>query len=365
MKKILFALLSIVPLSGFAQNEISAPDVTLELETSASANFIEDDFEQMNFKVNRLRLGFQGGLGDNLSYHFRTTFHKNADVFSLDNISRAVELAKVTWTPSQKWDLSAGKMFVVHGGYENYVNVLLVREFTDFNNCIEVYQTGVQGTYHASDDHHFTLQVVNNKAESDRDLYPAGLPEGLESAKIPLMGTFNWDGFFADKAVRLMYSASASQVAQGKYLYYLTSGNIYEKGPILAYLDVMYARSQVDKHQRITSLMGAPTAQNVEYLTLIADFEYQFTPKWNAYVKGAYETAKVYKDNSIYRKGNYLTTWNAQACVEWFPFTKDKGLKVYLHYVYKGNIANSSLLKITVPDTQRVSLGLTYSIPVI
>ena len=129
----------------------------------------------------------------------------------------------------------------------------------------------------------------------------------------------------------------------------------------------MYTRAQVDKNQRLTSLFGGPVAQNVQYLTLIADFEYQFTPKWNAYVKGAYETANIYKDNGMYKKGHYLTTWNAQACVEWLPFTKEKGLKFYLHYVYKGNQLQgaASAFNAFIPDTQRISLGLTYMIPVL
>ena len=369
MKRLFCILLTLLPLAGFAQNGITKPEVLLELETSTNVNFIDDDFEQVNFKMNRLRLGMKGELGNNLSYHFRTTFHKSYDKFSLDNISKAVELAKVAWTPNNKWDFAAGKLFVVHSGYENYVNVLLVREFTDFNENIEVYQTGLQGSYHLSEDQHFTLQFVNNRAENHQELFPYGLPDGIGAAKVPFMGTFNWDGFFADKSVRLMYSASASQVAQGKYLYYITGGNIYEKGPILTYLDIMYARADVDKHQRITSLGGGlfPTAQNVQYLTLIADFEYQFTSKWNAYVKGAYETASVYKDNGLYKKGRYLTTWNAQACVEWFPFTKEKGLKVYLHYLYKGNELhdNAMAMNAVLPDRQRISLGLTYFIPVL
>lgn len=386
MKKIIIALALLLPLAGAAQNQALIenndstntllknfrhikPHINLEFAASANVLFTEGDFDQMAFKMDRVRLGFAGELSDGLSYHFRTTFHKPYDKFSFDNITKAVELAKITWAPNEKWDFSAGKLFVAHGGYENYVNVLLVREFTDFNNCIEVYQTGVQASYHTSGDQHFILQVVNNRAESHQELFPYGLPDGIGASKVPLMGTFNWDGYFADRAVRLMYSVTASQVAQNKYLYYLTAGNIYEKGPILAYFDIMYARADVDKHQRITSLGGGlfPTAQNVEYLTLIADFEYQFTPKWNAYVKGAYETANVFKENGPYLKGNYLTTWNAQACVEWFPFTKDKGLKVYLHYVYKGNeLKNaSSVMNAVLPDTQRISLGLTYMIPVL
>lgn len=376
MKKLFIILTIILPLSAAAQEVKDKlaemkPDILIELETSANAYFTENDFDQMSFKMNRARLGFSGKLGDNLSYHFRTTFHKKADPFSFDNISKAVELAKIAWTPNEKVELSAGKLFVEHAGYENYVNVLLVREFTDFNNCIEIYQTGVQGTYHFSPTQQLTLQVVNNRAESDDEIYAYGLPQGIASAKVPLMGTLNWNGWFADKAVRLMYSASVSQIAQGKYLYYLMGGNIYEKGPVLAYLDVLYARGDVDKHQRISSLTGdgllPMTAQNTEYLTLIADFEYQLSPKLNVWVKGAYETAGVYKENGYYDKGLYQTSWNAQTSLEWFPFTKAKGLKVYLHYVYKGYELTEKALALNANafDYQRISLGLTYSIPVL
>ena len=374
MKKHLIFLLALAfSLSAAAQDDtdfrLAKPDITLELETSANALFTEGDFDEMVFKMNRLRMGVAGGLGSGLSYHFRMAFHKSFDKFSLDNISKSVELAKVTWTPNERWDFSAGKMFVVHGGYENYVNVLLVREFTDFNSCIEVYQTGVQASYHTSNDQSFTLQVVNNRAESHQELFQYGLPDGIEASRLPLMGTFNWDGFFADRSIRLMYAATASQIAKGKYLYYLTAGNIYEKGPVLAYLDIMYARADVDKHQRITSLGGGllPTAQNVEYLTLIADFEYQFTPKWNAYVKGAYETADIYKANGVFAEGRYLTSWNAQACLEWFPLSEDKGFKVFAHYLYKGHelTENAKALMAVVPHTQRISLGIVYVIPVL
>lgn len=363
MKKLL--LMMSVFAAVFASAQTS--HIKLELETSGNARFVEDEFEDMAFMVNRLRLDFQGDLGDNLYYHFRTTYHKKADPFAVDNISRALEMANIRWSPSEKFDLVVGKQFVEHAGYENYVNVLLVREFTDFNSNIEVYMTGLKGTYHFNPDQQLTFQLTNNRSETHNELFANSL--GIEPAKIPLMGTLNWNGWFADRALNLMYATSVSQVAQGKYLYYFTGGNIYQKGPILTYFDIMYARGQVDKSQRITSLTGGllPVAQNTEYLTLIADFEYQFAPKWNAYIKGAYETASVYEDNGFYKKGTYLNTWNAQACLEWFPMNKKKGLKIYLHYVYKGNeLQDRALaLKAVLPDSQRISLGLTYSFPVL
>ena len=95
--------------------------------------------------------------------------------------------------------------------------------------------------------------------------------------------------------------------------------------------------------------------------------DYQFHPKWNAYLKGVYETAGVYEANGPFAAGRYLTTWNAQACVEWFPFTEDKGFKVFAHYLYKGHklAENAIALGAVVPHTQRISLGIQYIIPVL
>ena len=201
------------------------------------------------------------------------------------------------------------------------------------------------------------------------------MPDGVEPSKFPLIGTLNWNGWFADRSINLMYSASAGQLAKGKNVYYFMCGNIYQKGPILAYLDVLYSRSAIDSQQRITGLLNCgETVQNTQYLTFIADVDYQFHPKWNAYLKGAYETACIYKSygrtllgDTKFEKGRYMTSWNAQACLEWFPFTEDKGFKVFAHYVYKGHILSdyAKTLGAVKPDTQRISLGIQYIIPVL
>ena len=109
------------------------------------------------------------------------------------------------------------------------------------------------------------------------------------------------------------------------------------------------------------------TAQNTEYFTVIANLDYRFHPKWNGYIKGAYETAGVYEANGPFAAGRYLTAWNAQACMEWFPFASDGGFKVFLHLLYKGYdlASNADALGAAVPHTQRISLGIQYIIPVL
>lgn len=357
---------------GNESAEIST-HINLEFAGSANAYFTDGKFDEASFKMNRVRLEIYGRLHDNLSYHFRQSFNKYSNPYSVDNMSSSIEYANIKWHMGDRLDLVAGKQFLAVAGYEGYVNGLLVREFSDFNNNFEIYQTGLMGIIRMTPTQHLMLQITNNRNSADNEMYLYGLPDGLESTKIPLLGTVNWNGWFADKSIHLMYSASVGQLAKGKNIYYLMCGNIYEKGPVLAYLDVLYSRSAIDSQQRITTLQGQSrgmlpvTAQNTQYLTFIANVDYQFHPKWNAYLKGVYETAGVYEENGIFAKGRYLTTWNAQACLEWFPFIQDKGFKVFAHYLYKGHALadNAIALGAAMPHTQRVSLGIQYIIPVL
>ncbi len=403
MKRLIFALMILLPAAALAQNEqtlISENDsipslieriidqrdkeemgdykirkitshINLEFVTSANAYFTEDNFDELSFKMNRVRLEIYGRLNESLSYHFRQSFNKYSNPHSVDNLSSSIEYANIKWHPNEKFTLVAGKQFMNLAGYEGWLNAVKVREFCNFNNNVAIYQTGLMGTVRPNPNHELSLQVVNIRSGRDGDQYVYGLPDGVEPTKVPMMATLNWNGWFADKAVHLMYSASAGQQAKGKNIYYLMCGNIFEKGPIVAYVDVLYSREAIDSQQRITTLQGGGlspvTAQNTQHFTVIADFDYQFHPKWNAYVKGAYETASVYEANGIFKKGRYITSWNAQACIEWFPLSEDKGLKVFAHYVYHGHKLTQNALDINgyLPHTQRISLGLVYVLPVL
>ena len=347
--------------------------INLEFAGSANAYFTGGEFDELSFKMNRVRLEIYGRLTDHLSYHFRQSFNKYTNPHSMDNLSSSIEYANITWHASDRFNLVAGKQFVALGGYEAYVNAMRLMEFCDFNNNVAVYQAGLMGVIQFNPSQQLLVQVVNNRSGSDSDLYIYGRPDGLEAAKVPLLATLNWNGLFLDDALHFRYSASVGQLAKGKNIYYLTCGNIYEKYPFIAYLDVMYSREGIDSQQRITALQGhgkgmlPVTAQNTSYLSFIGNFDYHFHPKWNAYVKGAYETSGIYEANGIFAKGRYITSWNAQACLEWFPFTEEKGLKVFAHYLYKGYelTENAEVMMASMPHTQRISLGLVYVIPVL
>lgn len=400
MNRLLLALVMLLPFAAAAQNEtLISPDdsipsliermmdqcedgykirqiksnINLEFYTSANAFFTEGDFDDLSFKLNRVRLEIEGHLNDHLSYHFRQSFNKYSNPHSMDNLSSSIEYANITWHASDKFDLVAGKQFVALGGYEAYVNALRVREFCEFNNNVAVYQAGLMGVVQFNPSQQLILQLVNNRSGSDSDLFLYGRPAEVEAAGFPLLATVNWNGLFLDDALHFRYSASAGQLGKGRNIYYLTCGNIYEKYPFVAYLDVMYSREGIDSQQRITALQAQGrgllpvTVQNTQYLSFIANLDYQFHPKWNAYVKGAYETAGVYQANGNFAEGRYMTSWNAQACLEWFPFAEDRGFKVFAHYLYKGHhlTENAEMMMAYMPHTQRISLGLVYVIPVL
>ena len=335
-------------------------NINLEFVTSAGAYFTENKLDEVSFKNNRVRLEMYGRLNKHISYHFRQSYTR---------YTSAIEYANIKWHYKDKFELTAGKQFAAFAGYEGYVNGIKVREFCEFNNYTDIFLPGLMGTYYFSPDQLVMFQIANNKSGLD----PKAFPVGVEPTKVPLLATANWNGFFADRTVHLMYSASVGSQAKGKNIYYLMCGNIYEKEPVIAYLDVLYARCGLDSQGRVTALQGSQAmgpvtiAENVQYLSVIANVDYQFHPKWNVYLKGAYETAGIYEANGVFEKGRYITSWNAQACMEWFPFTEDKGFKVFAHYLYKGHslTQKADALMAVMPHTQRVSIGLQYIIPVL
>lgn len=351
-------------------NPSLSAQMNLQFYTSGAAYFTEGKLDEAAFKLNRVRLEILGSFSEQFSYHFRQSYNKYSNPHSLDNLSSSIEYAFVNWKMSGLFSLMVGKQFLSLGGYEYYVNSIKVREFSDFNNNVGAYQAGVTGTFNFSPTQELVLQVLNNRSGGDEDTYIYGLPQGVEKTKLPIISTVNWNGLFCDKSLQLRYAAAWGQLADKKNIYYLTAGHIYERGPVLAYLDLMYSREGLDSKGLVSDLQGPAvatpvTAQHAEYFTTIANFDYRIHPNWNVYVKGAYETAGIYKANGRFAKGLYRTTWNAQACVEYFPM-RNSELLIFAHLLYKGYhlTSRAKALGGVRPDTQRVSVGLVYSIPV-
>ncbi len=337
-------------------------DLRLEFFNTLNSEFgAKGEYEGTSFKTNILRVAVFGDITDNVSYAFRQALQKPTAINSLENLANAVELANVTYHPVQSLALTFGKQFVAFGGWEHNVNVLRIKQFSEYVNAIACYQTGVSATWQMNPNHEWIFQVLDARGKKDAEWFQGGIPAGLEATRVPLMSTLNWNGYFADKALHFRYAASAASLAKERNAFYLTAANIYEKGAVLAAFDVMYSLEGLDNLGRLSAFTGE-TMQNVEYLTFIANAEYAFHSRWRASLKGAYEMTDIYKAADIYQAGRYLTQWNLQAGLEYMP-AANPDFKLFAWYLYKATTA-SDLAKyhcIGDNESQRVSLGVTYT----
>ena len=86
--------------------------INLEFAGSANAYFTEGKFDEASFKMNRVRLEIYGRLHDQLSYHFRQSYNRYSNPYSVDNMSSSIEYAYIKWHHnSGKFDLLAGKHY--------------------------------------------------------------------------------------------------------------------------------------------------------------------------------------------------------------------------------------------------------------
>lgn len=345
--------------------------MNLLFATSGVVNLTEGKLDDAYFRMNSVRWEVLGSFSKQFSYHLRQSYNKSTSPRPMDKVAASVDYALVHWKPSDRFTLTAGKQMIGLGGYEYYVSSIKVREYSDFNNHITCYQAGLAGAVRMSPTQELVMQVVNFRGGDDADVYAYGLPEGVRKSRVPLFATLNWNSFYApDRAYQLRYAASWGQLAENKNIYMLTTGHVYKRGPVLAYADVLYSREELDSKGLISDLQGPAvetpcTARHAEYFSVVGDFDYRFHPHWNFYLKGTYERSGVYRSNGPFAKGLYRTSWNAQACVEYFPMS-DSELYVFAHLLYKGNhlTRRAQALGATSTDTQRISVGLVYCIPV-
>lgn len=353
------------------KRKIDWANMNIQFASSLKASFINREFDEAAFRIDRIRLEILGAFHNKFSYHFRQSFNQYTNPnIPLDNLSGSVELAVVNWNVSDRVTLSAGKQAVQLSGYEYWVSAIKVRQFSDFNNAIPCYQAGLNVSYALNPDQTMNFQVTNLRNGALEDQFMYGLPQGVERSKVPVLATANWDGFFVDRALQLRYSLSYGQLAKKKNIFYFTCGNVWDKKPFLGYIDLMFSREGLDSKGLLSGITvdeegNGTTIQNVNYFTTIGNLDYRVNPHLNLYIKGVYEQGGVYKETPGFEEGTYRRVWNTQLCAEYYPMENSE-LLLYLHFLYK-NIhftERARLLGGENRNEQRISLGLVYTLPV-
>ena len=351
-------------------------NLNLEMQATFNANFFNKKLDEAAFRFNQVKLEANGEVNDRLFYWYRQNLNQGNEALSLENLPESIEYALIGYRLTDKLTITAGKQDVAWGGFEYDLNPLDIYEYSDMNEYLNCYFTGVTLGYELTPSQELRIQVTDNRLGSLEEAYGT-LPEGTRKPTAPLFYTLNWNSSYLDETLNLRYSITASEQAKNKWMYMAWAGHQIEVGLFNAYFDVMYTRGALDplgilsegytpeeKGEDDAEATSYPCALNADYLSLVAEANYRFHPKWNLFTKGMYETASIYKSTEQWVSGKYRTAWGYQAGVEFYPMA-DENLHIFL--MGAGRTYNltekAKSIGASIDNTARLTVGFIYSLP--
>ena len=290
------------------------------------------------------------------------------------NLPESIEYAMIGYRLNDKFTITLGKQDAAWGGFEYDLDPYAIYEYSDMNEYMDCYFTGITLGYQPTPSQELRLQVTDNRIGSMEDTYGI-LPAGIEKPRAPLFYTFNWNSSYLDEILNLRYSATAGEQAKGKWMYMAWAGHNVCTGPFDGYFDVMYTRGSLDPLGILTELVppsaeneeGPVCLRNIQYLSLVAEMNYRFHPKWHAFAKGMSETGSVYKagdEEEELPDGKYRTAWGLQTGIEFYPMA-DENLHIFLTGTarFYNLTEKAKALCASIENTQRLSVGFIYKLP--
>ncbi len=335
------------------------------------ASWTGGDFDQGKFQMSQFRIEAKGDINDWLSYRYRQRLTKSQQPAPEDNLAYAIDIAGIG-LHGGKWSAFLGKQCASYGGIEFDLNPIEIYQYSDMVDYMSNFMTGVNVAYNFTPRQQLQFQVLDALNESSEEKYG-----NYEKSKLPLVYTLNWNGNFCD-VFKTRWSASAMSEVKGRQMYYFALGNEFVISPkVGAYFDWMYSREGVDRKGIMTSIVGSldPTKMtaSAEYMSFVLHLNYRFTPKWNVFFKGMYETAGLYKarvvdDEGIsfnLEKGRYRTAWGYIAGIEYYPMA-DSNLHFFATYIGRSYRYNDRAKAFGESNynTSRLSVGFIWQMPV-
>lgn len=343
----------------------------LNMQGSFDAHF-RDGFQEGDFNMHQLRIEAKGNINNWLSYRYRQRLNRSNDANGMiDNLPTSIDYAGIGIQLNEQFSLFAGKQCAAYGGFEFDLNPIDVYQYCDMIDYMSNFMTGLNVGYNITPDQQLNLQILNSRNGSFDSTY--GITENaegnvpdLKSGKMPLVYTLNWNGNF-NNVFKTRWSTSIMNEAKNHNMYYYAIGNELNLGKWNAFVDFMYSKEDIDRKGIITSIVGHQGGHNVfdtGYLSVVAKCNYRFLPKWNAFVKGMYETASVTKASEGVEKGNYRTSWGYLAGIEFYPM--ETNLHFFVTYVGRcyDFASRAKALGQTDYTTNRVSVGFIWQMPV-
>ncbi len=331
----------------------------------ANDNLFENGkFQESEFNNNQFRLEIKGKIHDKVYFRFRDRYTKSTDPESRDHLSRGTDLAFIGVYLSPKTRLDLGKMSADWGGYEFDLNPIDILEYNDILEYADNFLTGVGITHDVSQNHSFTLQLLNSRTANFDDIYSGMIPEGIEKSKFPMAIVTNWKGSFWDGKFETIYSYSYFNEAKNRGMNYYSFGNKYQDSKLTVMYDFKYSHEGLDRKGIVTAMIPGDnvyTQENVSYLENWLKVDYLVAPKFN--VSLTLMNSNAYAKNIVSENSgtNHLrSSYGVIPTVEYSPF-KDMNLRFFASYVgryYNYSSFAKEVLQQTNYNTSRISIGV-------
>lgn len=122
------------------------------------------------------------------------------------------------------------------------------------------FMTGLNIGYDINSNQQLNLQILDSRNDSFSKTYGVETEDGelptIESGKLPLVYTLNWNGNFND-VFKTRWSASVMNEAKDRNMYYYAFGNELNLNKFNMFLDFMYSRESIDRKGIMTELQAA------------------------------------------------------------------------------------------------------------
>lgn len=301
--------------TGYGKNDITGE------RPSADAGFVG----------RYLKILADGKIADKFTYSFRHRLYiDNGDTRSFFN---ATDWANVTYTPNERFSVTAGKQMICIGTIEYDYAPIDVYFASDFWNHVSPFQIGLNVGYSPAEGHKLYAQVTNS-------------PFSVKALENMFAYNVIWYGRLAPK-VSTIWSVNMIEYEKGHFINYLALGNKFDLDRLEVDLDYM------------NRYAGKGTAF-FEDFSLHAKASYAVSESVNLFAKGGYDVNNAQEDGVDFAYDRYVMPGVELgfygAGVEYFPIKAAKR-SLRLHAFWCSSTAN--------PMPQTFNVGIRWQMKVL
>ena len=352
----------VIPLSKITI--LKEVDVIFNTRMAFDNCFVDGDLMSSQFAVNQLRFEIKGKIHDKVYFRFRNRYTKIPDPNTIDNLSRAVDLAYLNIELAPQTKLTFGKMIGDWGGYELLTNPIEILSYNIINDKSDNFQVGAALTYSLADHKNtFNLQVLNARTKTFQDQYSTTIPPEISASKTPLSVVANWKGHLFDGKLETTYSVAHFIDAESCGRNYIALGNKFKAGKLVLYYDFQFSNEDLDQKCLISNIIKTQnsfTAQEVSYVDNWIRAEYKIQPKVDVLLTLMSNNSYWNGNPDPNKNSNLVTSYGIIPTIEYSPFT-DLNLRFYIGYVAKKyNYSSYAETKFNAVDcsTGQLSFGI-------